>query len=69
MTSVASDEQPETGLMSLIAAALVALLFGIRLAAAVSLALFVAFYLQLDIPSWAGTSAAIVCQPIVGPPC
>ena len=42
------------------------LLHGIRLAAAVSLALFVAFYLQLDTPSWAGTTAAIVCQPVVG---
>jgi uncharacterized membrane protein YccC len=41
-------------------------LYGIRLATAVSLALFIAFYLQLDSPSWAGTSAAIVCQPIVG---
>jgi uncharacterized membrane protein YccC len=42
------------------------LLHGIQLAAAVSLALFVAFYLQLDTPSWAGTTAAIVCQPVVG---
>jgi uncharacterized membrane protein YccC len=36
------------------------------LAAAVSLALLTAFYLQLETPSWAGTSAAIICQPIVG---
>lgn len=43
-----------------------ALLFGIRLWAAVCLALFVAFWLQLDTPSWAGTSAAIVCQPVLG---
>ncbi len=42
------------------------LLYGIRLSAAVSLALFAAFFLQLDNPSWAGTSAAIVCQPILG---
>src|SRR3974390_57437 len=42
------------------------LLHGVGLAAAVSLALFVAFYLQLDTPSWAGTTAAIVCQPVVG---
>jgi uncharacterized membrane protein YccC len=41
-------------------------LFGLRLATAVSLALFVAFYLELDNPSWAGISAAIVSQPIVG---
>jgi uncharacterized membrane protein YccC len=38
----------------------------LRLAAAVSFALFVAFYLELDNPSWAGTTAAIVSQPIVG---
>jgi uncharacterized membrane protein YccC len=39
-----------------------ALLFGLRLWAAVCLALFVAFSLELDDPFWAGTSAAIVCQ-------
>jgi uncharacterized membrane protein YccC len=39
-----------------------ALLFGLRLWAAVCLALFVAFWLELDNPFWAGTSAAIVCQ-------
>src|SRR3984885_1686258 len=38
------------------------LLFGLRLWAAVCLALFVAFWLELDNPSWAGTSAAVVCQ-------
>jgi uncharacterized membrane protein YccC len=34
--------------------------------AAVSLALFVAFRLELDNAYWAGTSAAIVCQPSLG---
>jgi uncharacterized membrane protein YccC len=43
-----------------------ALLFGLRLWAAVCLALYIAFWLQLDNPSWAGTSAAIVCQPSLG---
>src|ERR1700676_1344238 len=38
------------------------LLFGLHLWAAVCLALFVAFWLELDNPFWAGTSAAIVCQ-------
>ena len=38
------------------------LLFALRLWAAVCLALFVAFWLELDDPFWAGTSAAIVCQ-------
>jgi uncharacterized membrane protein YccC len=43
-----------------------AVLFGLRLWAAVCIALYIAFWLQLDNPSWAGTSAAIVCQPILG---
>jgi uncharacterized membrane protein YccC len=43
-----------------------ALLFGLRLWASVCLALYIAFWLQLDTPSWAGTSAAIVCQPHLG---
>jgi uncharacterized membrane protein YccC len=42
------------------------LLFALRLWAAVCLALFVAFWLELDDPFWAGTSAAIVCQPQLG---
>jgi uncharacterized membrane protein YccC len=43
-----------------------ALFFGLRLLAAVSLALFVAYRLELDHATWAGTSAAIVCQPSLG---
>jgi uncharacterized membrane protein YccC len=42
------------------------LLFGVRLWASVSLALHVAFWLELDNASWAGTSAAVVCQPHLG---
>ena len=42
------------------------LLFGVRLWASVCLALYVAFWLQLDDPFWAGTSAAVVCQPQLG---
>ncbi|HTW26528.1 MAG TPA: FUSC family protein [Acetobacteraceae bacterium] len=42
------------------------LLFGLRMWAAVSLALYVAFWLELDNPYWAGLSAAIVCQPQLG---
>lgn len=42
------------------------LLFGLRLWASVSLALYIAFWLQLDNPYWAGASAAIVCQPQLG---
>lgn len=46
--------------------ALPALLFGLRVWAAVCLALYVAFELELDNASWAGTTAAIVCQPSLG---
>jgi uncharacterized membrane protein YccC len=42
------------------------LLFGLRLWVSVSLALYIAFWLQLDNAYWAGTSAAIVCQPRLG---
>jgi uncharacterized membrane protein YccC len=43
-----------------------ALICGLRLSASVSLALYVAFWLQLDNPYWAGASAAAVCQPTLG---
>ncbi len=42
------------------------LLFALRLWASVCLALYVAFALQLSDPSWAGTTAALVCQPQLG---
>jgi uncharacterized membrane protein YccC len=42
------------------------LLFGLRMWASVCLALFIAFWLELDNPYWAGASAAIVCQPQLG---
>jgi uncharacterized membrane protein YccC len=42
------------------------LLFGLRLWASVCLALYVAFWLELDNPSWAGLTAAIMCQPRLG---
>jgi uncharacterized membrane protein YccC len=43
-----------------------ALLFGLRLWVAVCLALYVAYWLELDNPYWAGTTAGIVCQPSLG---
>jgi uncharacterized membrane protein YccC len=55
-----------TSLTNALADARAPLLFGVRLWASVCLALFVAFWLQLDNPFWAGTSAAIVCQPQLG---
>jgi len=42
------------------------LLFGLRLWAAVCLALYVAYWLELDNAHWAGTSAALMCQPHLG---
>src|SRR5271163_839168 len=42
------------------------LLFGLRLWASVCLALYVAFWLELPNAFWAGTTAAIVCQPHLG---
>ena len=43
-----------------------ALFFGLRLWVSVCLAMYIAFWLELDEPSWAGTAAAIVCQPTLG---
>ena len=42
------------------------LLFGLRLWASVCLALYVAFWLELDHAYWAGTTAALMCQPHLG---
>jgi uncharacterized membrane protein YccC len=66
MTSTASSTEGRRGVAGMLASALPALLFGLRVAAAASLALFLSFYLQLETPSWAGTTACVVCQPILG---
>src|SRR6202795_3597188 len=58
--------QWETALANAARAAGPPLLFGLRLWASVCLALYVAFWLELDNAYWAGTSAAIVCQPQLG---
>src|SRR5208282_1510724 len=42
------------------------LLFGLRLWVSVCLALYLAFWLELDDAYWAGTTAALVCQPQLG---
>jgi len=69
-STLAADDRVATGWGAALAnAARLAgppLLFGFRLWASVCLALFIAFWLQLDNPFWAGTSAAIVCQPQLG---
>ena len=43
-----------------------ALLFGVRMWVSVCLSLWVAFTLELSEPSWAATTAALVCQPVLG---
>jgi uncharacterized membrane protein YccC len=43
-----------------------ALLFGLRLWASVCVSFYVAFALELSEPSWAATTAALVCQPVLG---
>src|ERR1700760_5061538 len=43
-----------------------ALLYGLRLWASVCLSFYVAFALELSEPSWAATTAALVCQPVLG---
>ena len=42
------------------------LLFGLRLWVSVCLALYLAFWLELSDPYWAGVTAALVCQPHLG---
>ena len=42
------------------------LVYALRFWGAVSLALFISFWLQCENPAWAGTTAAIVCQPQLG---
>jgi uncharacterized membrane protein YccC len=49
-----------------LSAATPAFLFALRMWASVCLALYVAFELELSEPSWAATTAAIVCTPVLG---
>jgi len=65
-SSAAPAAPPDAAGPAWLAASVPPLLYGLRLATAVCLALFIAFTLELDKPSWAGGSAAIVCQPILG---
>jgi uncharacterized membrane protein YccC len=60
------DWDPALALANVARAAGPPLLFGLRLWASVCLALYVAFWLELDNAYWAGTSAALVCQPHLG---
>ena len=70
---LASDAPPHSNsvydtrpINQLLRAAVPPLLYSLRLWASVCLALYVAFWLELDNAYWAGMSAAIVCQPQVG---
>jgi uncharacterized membrane protein YccC len=53
-------------LRAILSAAPNGILYGLRLWASVSLALFVAYYLELDNAYWAAATAAVVCQPSLG---
>src|SRR3954447_13557506 len=66
MHTSAASPRFDRSLTDVLTAAGEPLLFGVRLWASVCLALFVAFWLELDNPFWAGTSAAIVCLPQLG---
>src|SRR6202453_657743 len=68
-TGAASDPSADTRWEAALATARAAgrpLLFGLRLWAAVCLALYVAFWLELDNAYLAGTSAGLMCQPRLG---
>jgi uncharacterized membrane protein YccC len=62
----ATTARPETGQSRRMPSLLPNLLFGLRLWAAACLALYIAFWLQLDNAYWAATTAAIVAQPSLG---
>jgi uncharacterized membrane protein YccC len=63
----ATTVRPETGQSPRRMPSLLAnLLFGLRVWAAACLALYIAFWLQLDNAYWAATTAAIVAQPSLG---
>jgi uncharacterized membrane protein YccC len=68
MTAVSStiDKSGDASLAERFRTATPALLFGLRLWASVCLSLYVAFALELSEPSWAATTAALVCQPVLG---
>jgi uncharacterized membrane protein YccC len=61
-----TQNRPSAALSNALSSAGPPLLFGVRLWASVCLALYVAFWLELDNAFWAGTTAAIVCQPQLG---
>src|ERR1700721_71872 len=66
MSTAVVSSRPGGRLADPLIAAVPPLLLALRLWASVCLALYIGFLLELDDPFWAGTSAAIVCQPQLG---
>src|SRR5580658_9329307 len=68
MTAASStiSKSSSAQLVEWLRAATPAFLFALRMCASVCLALYVAFQLELDEPSWSATTAAIICQPVLG---
>ena len=68
MTAASStiSKSPGAALTEWLRGATPALLFALRLWASVCLAYYVTFTLQLNDPTWAVTTAAIVCTPVLG---
>ena len=66
VTSSSIRKSSAASLAERLRAATPAILFALRMWASVCLSLWVAFALQLSEPSWAATTAAIVCQPVLG---
>jgi uncharacterized membrane protein YccC len=62
----AANHEAAPACKQVLATALPALMHGIRATIAACLALWIAFFLQLDDPTWAGMSAVTVCQPMFG---
>jgi uncharacterized membrane protein YccC len=68
MTAAGStiSKSPGASLAEWLRGATPAILFALRLWASVCLAYYVTFALQLNDPTWAVTTAAIVCTPVLG---
>src|SRR6201997_1001628 len=68
MTAAGStiSKSPGASLAEWLRGATPAILFALRLWASVCLAYYVTFTLQLNDPTWAVTTAAIVCTPVLG---
>ena len=68
MTAASStiSKSPGAALAEWLRGATPAILFALRLWASVCLAYYVTFALQLTDPTWAVTTAAIVCTPVLG---